>query len=142
MVNARGKTKPDAVQRDSGARSFFGVLQARGHEPMLKGESGTLRFDVSGGPQVEHWFVTISDGNVAVSHRRTRADTVVRVDRDLFDRIAQGTANAMTAQLRGALVADGDLHLLLTFQRLFPGPPRRWSGGRPPAATGGGAANR
>jgi putative sterol carrier protein len=107
----------------SGTRTFFEGLQQRGHEPILKGESGTLRFDLSGGSQLEHWHVTISDGDVTVSHRRSRADTMLRVDRELFNRIAEGRANAMAAQLRGALAAEGDLHLLMVFQRLFPGPP-------------------
>jgi hypothetical protein len=35
-----------------------------------------------------------------------------------------GTANAITAQLRGDLVVEGDMHLFMVFQRLFPGPPR------------------
>ncbi len=137
----KSKSKPKTVSRkarpapaDGAASAFFEALQAQGHEPILKGESGVLRFDLSRGRELERWYVTIADGNITVGHRGGRADLVVKVDRALLDRIAEGTENAMAAQLRGALVADGDLHLLMTFQRLFPGPPRQ-SAPRPiPAA--------
>ncbi len=131
---AKSRSKPEPA--DSGASSFFQGLQDKGHEPILKGESGTLRFDLTGGPAPERWYVTIADGNVTVSHRTNRADTVVRVDGELFERIATGAANAMTAQLRGVLVAEGNLHLLMVFQRLFPGPPRSSTGRRSAAAVG------
>ncbi len=128
----KSKSKPKATSRrmrpapaDGAAAAFFETLHAQGDEPILKGESGVLRFDLSRGTDVERWYVTIADGNITVGHRGGSADIVVKVDRALFDRIAEGTENAMAAQLRGALVADGDLHLLMTFQRLFPGPPRQ-----------------
>jgi hypothetical protein len=34
-----------------------------------------------------------------------------------------GKANAMAATLRGVIVPEGDLGLVISFQRLFPGPP-------------------
>jgi SCP-2 sterol transfer family len=127
------KPKPgsDPLPADSGTSSFFEELQQRGHEPILKGETGTMRFDLYRGSGLERWFVTVADGNVTVSHSRGRADTVTAVDGELFDLIARGEANALTAQLRGALVVDGDQHLLMVFQRLFPGPPRASTGTRP-----------
>jgi len=124
------KSRPKATSRpprpapaDGAASQFFESLHAQGDEPILKGESGVLRFDLSSNTELERWYVTITDGNITVGHRGGRADLVVKADRALFDRIAEGTENAMAAQLRGAVVADGDLHLLMTFQRLFPGPP-------------------
>jgi hypothetical protein len=139
MATTRPKTgpksrpKPEQRPADSGARSFFDGLERTGQQPIFKGESGTLRFDLSGGPELERWYVTIADGTVTVSQRASRADTIVKVDGELFDRFAVGTANAMTAQLRGVLVAEGDLHLLMVFQRLFPGPPRSSTARRPSA---------
>ena len=47
----------------------------------------------------------------------------MRADKELFDRLASGTANAMAAALRGVVDAEGDLQLIVQFQRLFPGPP-------------------
>lgn len=99
---------------------FFEELGRRGHEPLLEKASGTLRFDLDSGDGTEHWVVAIRRGDLAVSRKQTQADCVVRMDRALFDEIAGGRANAMAATLRGVLAADGDLGLLVLFQRLFP----------------------
>jgi putative sterol carrier protein len=105
---------------------FFEELAARGHDPALAKVSGTLRFDVrDGSTRAERWLVSIEKGDVALSHRNAKADCVVRVDRTVFDRIASGETNAMAAFLRGAVGLEGDRGLLLAFQRVFPGPPRK-----------------
>ncbi len=131
-------TKPKASsaqdQADSPTRAFFERLQDRGFDPILQGDSGTLRFDLSRPSGLERWYVTVSRGKIAVSHARSGADTVVKVDGELFDRVAAGTANAFTAQFRGVLEVEGDFHLLMVFQRLFPGPPRQSTGVRPAVA--------
>ena len=103
-------------------REFFTGLAAKGHEPLLANASGTIRLDVLDPDGVEHWFVAVDKGDLSVSRRNRRADVVVRADRPLADDIACGRQNAMAAMLRGELVADGDLRLMLLFQRLFPGP--------------------
>jgi putative sterol carrier protein len=103
---------------------FFAELGQRGHEPLLASTSGTLRFDLADGRRLEHWYVTIEKGNVAVSHENSDADAVVRLDRSLFDSMATGKVNAMSAALRGVLAPEGNLGLIISFQRLFPGPPR------------------
>ncbi len=134
------KTQPKAGSAkdhaDAGARPFFEEIQNRAYEPILRGECGSLRFDLRRGSGLEHWYILIDDGNITVSHGRARADTVAKADGELFDRIVQGRANAMAAQLRGALVVEGDLHLLMVFQRLFPGPPRSSTAARPAKARG------
>ena len=110
--------------------SFFNELAARGHEPLLQGATGSIRFDLANGPTDQHWHVIVRKGDVTVSQRKARADAVVRLDKALCDRLATGRANAMAAMLRGLINADGDLGLVMQFQRLFPGPPR--SGGATP----------
>ena len=104
---------------------FFSVLGQRGHEPLLAKVTGTLRFDLVQGERIEHCFVTIRKGNVAISEENTEADCVVRADRSLFDCMVRGEQNAMAAALRGALVFHGNAALLLSFQRLFTGPATR-----------------
>jgi putative sterol carrier protein len=104
--------------------AFFEGLAERGHEPLLQSTSGRLRFDLGIGKRVEHWYVTIKSGDLGVSHASGLADAVVRVDRALFEKIVQGRANGMTALLRGLIEAEGDLGLLMSFQRLFPAPPK------------------
>ena len=59
-----------------------------------------------------------------LDRRNARADCVLRTDKALFDGIARGEVNAMAAILRGELAFEGDVQLLVLFQRLFPGPSR------------------
>ena len=66
--------------------------------------------------------MAIDDGAVEVSKRNQAADSIVRLDKQLFDRIATGEANAVTAVLRGEAALEGDWNLVIVFQRLFPSP--------------------
>jgi putative sterol carrier protein len=102
---------------------FFAELQARGHEPLLVQASGTLRFDLAHGKDVEQWFVTIAKGELQVSRRNLDADVIFDVDRVLFEDMTEGKVNALAAVLRGDLRLVGDLALAMAFQRVFPGPP-------------------
>jgi SCP-2 sterol transfer family len=115
--------KVDAVTADPTV-DFFAALKGRGQEPLLRKASGTLRFDIADGKRIERWLVVLEKGTVAVSRRHTRADCVVSTDRALFDRIASGEANALAALLREEVNVEGDVNLLVLFQRLLPGPPR------------------
>ena len=112
---------------------FFDELGRRGHEPLLENATGTLRFDVADGKRIARWLVTIRKGDVTVSRENRGADSVVRVDRALFDKAVKGKANAMAALLRGAITIEGEPELLVLFQRLFPGPPRSRKRRRPTA---------
>ena len=118
---ATGMTKNLETTADP-VGEFFGGLAERGREPLLQNVSGTLRFDLVDGERVEHWHLTIKNGDIAVSHKDAEADAVVRTAKVLFEGITAGTVNAMAAALRGALVPQGNLALVVTFQRLFPGP--------------------
>lgn len=105
--------------------TFFAGLAERGREPALGRVTGTVRCDVLGSrDRVDHWYVTIKKGDIAVSNKSGAADAVVRADRKLFDGFASGTKNVMAALLRGDVEIEGDLRLLALFQRVFPGPPR------------------
>jgi putative sterol carrier protein len=104
--------------------SLFEALSRRGHESLLQGTSGTLRFELRQGGRLVYWYVAIDRGDVTVSHSRAEADAVVRTDKTLFDGMATGRVNAMAATLRGVIEAEGDLGLIMSFQRLFPGPPK------------------
>jgi putative sterol carrier protein len=101
---------------------FFRRLAERGREPLLQNVSGTLRFDLVDGEDAEHWHLTIKNGDIAVSREAAEADAVVRTARALFEGMTAGRVNAMAAVLRGALVPRGNLALVVSFQRLFPGP--------------------
>ena len=109
---------------------FFEELRARGHEPRVRQATGTLRFELKRGRTIDRWLVSIAKGDVTVVHRGGPADCIVRADRALFDRLASGELNGVAAVLRGELVAEGDLKLLVLFQRLFPGKPPTAAGKR------------
>ena len=104
---------------------FFDALAARGQEPLLEKVTGTLRFDIKNGRKVDRWLVVVTKGDIVVSRRHVRADAVVSAEKPLFDRIATGQANALAAMLREEVGVDGDVRLLVAFQRLLPGPSRR-----------------
>jgi putative sterol carrier protein len=103
---------------------FFEQLQTSGHEPLLDKVSGSVRFELENGKEMDRWFVSIDRGDVHVSHRNAKADCTVRTRKELFDRITRGEANAMASLLRGTLAIDGNYELLVLFQRLFHGPVR------------------
>jgi hypothetical protein len=106
----------------SRTEEFFAALGRRRREPLLAKASGTIRFDIAQGPATEHWFVSVSQGDVTVTRDTVEADSVVRTDRESFDRFAGGQANLLAAMLRGELAVDGDLSLAILVQRLLPGP--------------------
>lgn len=114
------KTRTDA----SGA--FFENLAQRGEEPLLRKVNGRMRFDIVDGAHTDSWLLVIDDGTLSVTRGQDAADCTVRGDRDVFDEVVAGRANAMAAVLRGALVCYGDIELLFAMQRIFPGPPRGW----------------
>jgi len=114
---------------------FFDELSERGHEPLLEKVTGTLRFDLGGRRQTAHWLVSIVKGDVAVSRKNAPADCTVRMDKVLFDGIASGRENAIAALLRGRVGVEGDIEILMLFERLFPGPP----GARGPVYAAGAA---
>ena len=93
--------------------------------PALNKMAATIRLDIEDGPTTRHWLLTIDRGTVQVSHRGSRADAVIRINRKLFERVLTGDANAMAATLRGEIAIDGDRELLVAFQRLISGSDRR-----------------
>jgi hypothetical protein len=102
---------------------FFANLAAPGHLATFEGDSATLRFDVRDGAQVHHWYVTVNDGDVAVTRQNKAADAVIHVERPQFEAIVTGRLNAQAALLRGVLTCEGSLAALMMFQRSLPGPP-------------------
>ena len=106
---------------------FMESLPARGDDPVLRQLTGTIRFDLRDGKAVESWFLALDKGDVKVSHRKAKADCVAAMDKELCDALVTGKTNGFAAALRGDIELDGEVALLLEFQRLFPGPAR----GRP-----------
>lgn len=103
--------------------SFFDELGRRGHEPLLKEATGTIRFNLEHDHEVDSWFLVISQGDLSVSREEREADCVVRASRALFDRLVTGQTHIYSAWVRNELAAEGELRLGRLFQRVLPGPP-------------------
>jgi hypothetical protein len=101
----------------------------------LRRADGSLRIDLTSGTTTERWFVTMHVGDVSVSHRNAKADSVIRTSKDQFEGMITGRVNAMSAALRGVVSLEGDPTLLVLFQRALPGPPST-APGQGAAATG------
>jgi putative sterol carrier protein len=106
------------------AEKFFQELAHAGPQPLLARVSGSIRIEVVDGDTCERFRVDVQKGVVKVSRRNARADAVIRIQRALCDDIVTGRENAMAAMLRGELVPEGDLRLVMSFSRVFPGPPK------------------
>jgi putative sterol carrier protein len=112
---------------------FFDALGSWGHEPSLEKVNGTVRFDLVNGKKTERWLIAIRKGDVSVSHRNVAADSVIRMTKAAFERMASGETNIFPALLRGEVVLEGDYRLLIVLRRLLrrrltAGEPRRTAG--------------
>lgn len=101
--------------------AFFDELGRRGHEPLLGRISATVRFDVGDGASVDHRLLSIDKGDIRVSSENVPADCAVSISDTLLDEFINGRTGAMAAFLRGAILVEGDLGVLVFVQRLFPG---------------------
>jgi putative sterol carrier protein len=104
------------------AEEFFDRLGQRGFERLLLDAEGTLRVDLERDEQTDTWFVLINKGKVEVAREGREADCIMRADRSLFEQLVTGEVDPHTAWLRNQISREGDLLLLNSFQRIFPGP--------------------
>jgi putative sterol carrier protein len=94
-------------------------------QPLLSHVAGTIRLDIDNGGGTRHWLLDIREGAVDVSDAgaATEADASMHTHRSVFERLITGEANAVASTLRGQLSMDGNITLLVAFQRVMPGPP-------------------
>ena len=125
-VKTRSATTADPIS------DFFAGLAEPGHLATFEHEAATIRFDVADGAKpddfahatdVEHWHVTIHDGDVSVTQQQLPADAIVHSARQTVEAIVTGRLNAQAAFLRGLLTCEGSVAALMMFQRCLPGPP-------------------
>jgi SCP-2 sterol transfer family len=122
------KTRSATVTADP-INDFFAGLAAPGHLATFEHEAGTVRFDVPDAidsadiTDVEHWHVTVDDGDVSVTRKQLPAEAAARIARPNLELIVTGRLNAMAALLRGMLSVEGNVATLMMFQRCLPGPP-------------------
>lgn len=118
---------------------FFKGIGKERHVQLLEGKSGTVLVELKNGAAAEpkRWYVTIHRGDLNVSHSGSKPDCVLRTDSKTFDAIVTGKLNAMPAMLRGLVVMEGKVDLLVALQTLF-----RPSAGAPDQRTAGYAGRR
>ena len=114
-----------ATRASDPTERFFDELAQRGYEPLLRKLSGSVRFEIADGKRVERRYVSVDKGQISVSGRGSRVQSIMRADRAVFGRIATGELNSVAAVLRGELAVEGDWRLLVLVRRLFPGPPSK-----------------
>jgi putative sterol carrier protein len=105
--------------------SFFEGLETDDRRRLVANMHGRLRVELTNGETTERWLVAAENGDLHVSHGNAKPDCTVRTSEDVFEKLVRGEDNPMAAFLRGAVLVEGDSELLVLFQRLFPGPPRR-----------------
>jgi hypothetical protein len=98
---------------------FFSELAQRGYEPLLRHNSGTIRFDVKSGGAIDSWRVAIDQGNLTVARDNAPADTVVTQDRAVLVDAIQGKQPMMIALGLGQIGLSGNFERAISFQRLF-----------------------
>lgn len=104
------------------AADYLNQRVAGRHPDLADHLRGTLRLDLRDGGSTEHWRLIIDRQEVRVSRTFEEADLVIRADREVFDRIAEGREHVAAALLRNDLTVEGDMELLMTLRRIFPGP--------------------
>ena len=114
---------------------FFADVERRGHEPMLRRVSATVRWDILDGDRTEHRLLRIDHGDLRVTVSDEPADCVIVAERAVCDDVVSGRTSALAALLRGAVAVDGDYELMVLAQRLFPRTPGA-SAGRAVAPAG------
>ena len=115
---------------------FFADVERRGHEPMLRRVSATVRWDILDGDRTEHRLLRIDHGDLRVTVSDEPADCVIVAERAVCDDVVTGRTSALAALIRGAAAVDGNFELMVLAQRLLPRTPGA-SAGRAVAAAGG-----
>ena len=98
------------------ARDFFESLEGRVDPRRIEGIDNTYLFDVAGEGQ---WLVAIMNGTLQVSEGPAKADVTISVSSEVFERLAAGTQNPVTAYMTGKLKVSGDTAAALRLQKLF-----------------------
>jgi predicted lipid carrier protein YhbT len=107
--------------KDPTAEFFEGLSQGRAKElsPKIR---ATIRFDLSTDTDVQHWFTDIENGTIRVSREEREADCVIKSDKKLFDRLAEGKGNVFSAWFRNEIGLSGSRWLMTVLRHILPGP--------------------
>ena len=94
--------RDEQADRPTPPSSFFAELASRGHEPLLRKASGSMRFDVVDGRRTRRWLVAVERGDMTVRSGSGDASCVVRADKAVFDKVASGTVERRSRRCSAA----------------------------------------
>ena len=100
-------------------QQFFEDVARRGHEPMLKRLSATVRWEIITGDRIEHRVIRIDRGDLSVTVGQEPADCVITLELAVSDDVVTGRTSVLAAMLRGAAAVEGDPELIVLAQRFF-----------------------
>lgn len=116
---------------------FFEQLGRRGHEPLLRRVTASIRFEITEDGHTVRRVVSIDHGDLRLSTDDVPADATLSCSGTELDALVTGRTSAMASLLRGGLAVQGDPELVVLAQRLFSqAPVLRESAPRPPTVEG------
>ncbi|RIV29825.1 glycogen debranching N-terminal domain-containing protein [Micromonospora radicis] len=102
---------------------FFSDLTTSSVGRLPTTPTGLLRFDfVAAECETTTWFVRLDNGRASARRDGDRADCRVEMRPDAFERLLAGDDQIVAMLFRGVVSIEGELALLLLFQRLLPLP--------------------
>ena len=98
-------------------KGFFDALPARADPEQIAGIDHSYLFDIAGEGR---WLVEVRDGTVKVSEGwEGAADVTFKTSPEMFERLASGQQNPMTAYLTGKIKVDGDIGAAMKLQKIL-----------------------
>jgi putative sterol carrier protein len=98
------------------AREFFESLEGRADASKIAGIDHTYLFEIEGEGE---WLVAVMNGTVQVTEGSAKADAIISVSGEVFNRIAAGTQSPAMAYMTGKLKIRGDTGAALKLQKIF-----------------------
>jgi putative sterol carrier protein len=99
------------------AKEFFDGLESQVEPDKIQDVDHSYLFDVAGEGR---WLVEVRSGTVKVTEGwEGDADVTISTSSEVFDKIAAGKQNPMTAYMTGKLKVGGDVNAALKLQKLF-----------------------
>jgi putative sterol carrier protein len=99
------------------AKEFFDALPSRAGPEQIAGVDNSYLFDIAGEGR---WLVEVRDGTVKVTEGwEGPADVTFKTSPEMFERLASGKQNPMTAYLTGKIKVEGDIRAAMALQNIL-----------------------
>ena len=99
------------------AKEFFDALPARAEPERIAGIDNSYLFDIAGEGR---WLVEVCGGTVKVTEgSEGPADVTFKTSPEMFERLASGQQNPLTAYLTGKIKVEGDISAAMALQKIL-----------------------